>query len=121
MQMCLSEIYSRRAAGDKPVKVCPVERGTRTRFFFFFNVGVANDVFDGIVFLKRANEARQSRILLRFEGEVVTPLELDADRKIIAALHTAPCGSAGMPSPQPAGNELHDQAVPPNEEMGGNA
>ena len=85
------------------------------------DVGMADDILDRVASAQGADEATESEILVRLEGQLVAAFQLDADGEIVAALQAAPRRGAGMPGAQAARNELQQPAVAPDQEMGGDA
>ena len=64
-----------------------------------------------ITSLDSTHELRPTRILDRFERSVIASFQLDANRKVVAALAPAPTGFAGMPRAFFTRDELNQLAA----------
>ena len=113
--------FSDLATGEKAIEMGPIEKRTGIRLAARRDVGMANDVFDRIVLPQNADEPHQGRILRRIKRQLVTALEFDADREIVAAFDPIPTRGTGMPRAQAARHELHDPPIATNQEMSGDA
>ena len=78
---------------------------------------MADHGVDRISTRHRAQQARQRCVLGRLEALALEPLELDADRVVIAAFTADPGGSAGMPGALIARHELQHATIAADEEM----
>ena len=103
------------------MEVRPIELRTRIRLAARCDVGMAGDVLDGMLLPQEADEPGQGRILRRSERDFVAAFEFDADREVVAASGAAPARFAGVPGAQAARHELHEPAVAPDQEVGGDA
>ena len=74
-------------------------------------IGVAHGCSYRITSLDSAHELRPTRILDRFERSVIASFQLDANRKVVAALAPAPTGFAGMPRAFFTRDELNQLAA----------
>ena len=97
----------------------PFKTGAGIGFAPWRDIGMTDRGLDRIAPRQCGNEGRQAMVLGLLEGLVVTPFELDADGKIIAARTTLPEGNARMPGTIETGDELNKRAVAPNQKMRG--
>src|SRR5882672_3793570 len=95
----------------------PVERRPGVGLAARCDVGMADDVDDGVARSQKQKQTAQARVLSPRVGLVVDALELDTDGKIVAALAAAPDRRARVPRAARAGDELNQLAVAPDEEM----
>src|SRR5690349_23441778 len=70
----------------------PVEVRTGIGLAARRDVRVAGERFDRVVRRERLHERRERRVLRRFERRCVAAFELDADRKVVAALASEEAG-----------------------------
>lgn len=99
----------------------PIEMRTGVHLATGRDIGMADDIFDRIVVPQDSNEPRQHVVLPGFERPVVATLQFDADREVVAVFGAVPTRRTGMPGTQGARDELHDAAIPPDQEVCGDA
>src|SRR6516165_10910911 len=97
----------RREAGES----CPVESGPRVGLAAGRDVAMPHDIRDRIDALQRSDEPCDHRVLRGRIRLIIGPLELDPDRKIVAALAAFPRRDSRVPCALVAGDELHEFAV----------
>lgn len=82
------------------------------------DVGVPDDVANRVYAFEPPRQTRQCGILALRKGLEVIALQLDTDRKVVAALASAPSRDPGMPCAFAARNELYDPSVAAHQKMG---
>lgn len=83
------------------------------------DVGVPDNIANRVYALETSCQTRQCDVLALGKGFEVTALQLDTDRKVVAALTPAPSRDTGMPCPFVTRNELYDPPVAAHQKMGG--
>lgn len=102
-----------RQAGDAR----PVEERPRIGLAAGRDVGMCGKRNERIALAQNGDQHIQRGVLGVGIRPLVAAFELDANRKIVAAPTAAPVGCSGMPRARIAGDELHNLAVSPDEEM----
>lgn len=74
-------------------------------------------VDDRVGDLERPGDPREAFVLKRFELQLIGPLELYADREVVAAATPAPARGTSVPRAPRARHELEHGAAPPDEKM----
>jgi hypothetical protein len=110
-----------RRATRRSMPTPPVEAGSRVSLPSWRDIVVPDHRVDRIASAQPADKRQQGGVLGAFKGQLVAALQLDSQRKVVAALASLPRGKAGMPGTLPTGNELYQLAVATNQEMRGDA
>jgi hypothetical protein len=95
----------------------PVEARTRIGLASGRDVGVADDVFNGIGTPQDADQPSQADVLDGSERLIVAPFELDTEREVVTAFSTTPSGYTRMPGTTNGRKELDQVTVAANEEV----
>ena len=82
---------------------------------------MAGELSDRIAPAERPRKPAEHRVLRIGVGHRVGALQLDAYRKVVAALAAVPGRLSGMPCAERAGDELQQRAVAPDQEVRGDA
>src|SRR5690606_25536076 len=95
----------------------PIESRARVRLAAGRDVLVAPRGAQRIARAQHAGQLGQGSVLRVGVGQRIGAFQLDAQRKIVAALARAEARDAGMPGARLGGHELHDGAVAAHEKM----
>jgi hypothetical protein len=101
-------------------KLRPFEPRTRVGFPSSRYIGMSDNCFNRKTAAQQRQQVFEQAILLSSELGMVITLELDAKRKVIAALTPLPARNASMPCPLETRYKLNYFTVTTNEEMGRN-
>src|SRR5262245_61658448 len=83
--------------GEKFAELAPVERGAGVGLASRRDIGVPYDVDDGVTAAQNQEKLAQGSVLRVRIRPIIDAFELDADGKVVAALASAPDGSARVP------------------------
>lgn len=97
----------------------PVEAGARIAFAPGRNIAMPGNGTDRVITAQHFEKSGKTRVLSIFEGQLVAPFQLDAQRKIIAARLPFPAGNTRMPGALLTGDELNQLTIAPDEKMRG--
>ena len=87
-----------RDSGHQRAEPLPIEGGSGVGLAAWGDVAVADDPLPGNAGIARPDLVRgsgQDPVLRRFVRNLVGPLQLDADRKVVAAIAAVEAGNAG--------------------------
>ena len=84
------------------------------------DIGVPNDCINWIKCAQRLDQIDESKVLCILEGLLITALQFNANREIIAALTALPGRYSGVPGALLATNELDQCPVAGNQKVGRN-
>src|SRR6185436_39142 len=107
----------RSACSECEKKTRPVEPVAGIGLAPGSEVAVRSDLAQRQRRTQRAHESRELRILRIGERALRRSLQLDADRKVVAALPSAPARDTRVPGAPLHGDELDQLAVPTHQEM----
>ena len=119
--MALQGAWEQACIVRRHVQKLPVEAWAGVGLAARGNIGMADNVFHRIGAAQEGKQCAQLLVLLRHEFLPVAAFQFDAERKIVAARTSAPCGLTGMPGASLARDELDQLAIAPDQEVRRNA